>query len=108
MSDAPCYRLEPPLQPIGVHAERRDRGGLRRIRDMRCAEVAYRGWQEASKWLERVAPIELPAHPEELLRKHAPELADPLAAVRILREIAPQRFFAGVADPATRETLTAL
>ncbi|MDP3766789.1 MAG: heparinase II/III family protein, partial [Dehalococcoidia bacterium] len=107
MSDAPPYLLEPPLQPLGAHAERRDRGGLRRIRDMRFAEVAYRGWQEASKWLERVAPIELPDHPEELLRKHAPDLADPEAAMRILREIAPQRFFAGVAHPGTRDALAA-
>jgi uncharacterized heparinase superfamily protein len=107
MSNAPSYPLEPPLQPLGSHAERRDRGGLRRIRDMRFAEVAYRGWQEASKWLERVAPIELPDRPEELLRKHAPELADPEAAIRILREIAPQRFFAGVAHPGTRDALAA-
>ena len=66
---------------------------------MRFAELAYRGWQEASKWLERVAPIELPEHPEALLRKHAPELADPDEALRIVRDIAPQRFFAGATHP---------
>src|SRR3970040_1803710 len=98
MSDAPPYPLEPPLQPFGSHAERLERGGRRRIRDMRFAEVAYRGWQEASKWLERIAPVELPGHPEELLRKHAPELADPDEAIRILREIAPQRVFRGGGD----------
>lgn len=107
MSDAPPYFLEPPLQPLSALAERRDRGGLRRIRDMRFAEVAYLGWQEASKWLERVAPIELPAHPEELLRRHAPELADPAEAIRIIREVAPRRFFAGVAHTGTRDALTA-
>src|SRR5688572_6004784 len=95
MNNASPYPLEPPLQPLGSHAERRDRGGLRRIRDMRFAELAYRGWQEASKWLERVAPIELPEHPEALLRKHAPELANADDALRIVRDIAPQRFFAG-------------
>ena len=69
---------------------------------MRFAELAYRGWQEASKWLERVAPIELPDHPEALLRKHAPDLADPVEALRILRDIAPQRFFAGATHADTR------
>src|SRR5688572_4776266 len=107
MSNAPSYPLQPSLPPLGGHAERRDRGGLRAIRDMRFAEVAYRGWQEASKWLERVAPIELPERPEDLLRKHAPELADPAEAFRILRECAPQRFFAGVGPLPTAETFAA-
>ena len=107
MNNASPFPLEPPLQPLGAHAERRDRGGLRRIRDMRFAEMAYLGWQEASKWLERVAPIELPEHPEALLRKHAPELADPEAALRIVRDIAPQRFFTGATHPGTAALLTA-
>src|SRR5687768_1446432 len=106
MNNASPFPLEPPLQPLGGHAERRDRGGLRRIRDMRFAELAYRGWQEASKWLERVAPIELPEHPEALLRKHAPELADSEAALKIVREIAPQRFFAGTTHPDTGPLVT--
>ena len=111
MNNASPFPLEPPsldycpedslatVPAPGAQAERRDRGGLRRIRDMRFAELAYRGWQEASKWLERVAPIELPGNPEALLRKNAPELADADAALRIVREIAPTRFFAGAADP---------
>ena len=110
MNNASPFPLEPPpldycpedsgaaVPAPGAQAERRDRGGLRRIRDMRFAELAYRGWQEASKWLERVAPIELPGHPEALLRKNAPELADADAALRIVREVAPTRFFAGAAD----------
>src|SRR5918996_4403808 len=106
MSDASPFPLEPPLKSLGSHAERRDRGGLRRIRDMRVAELAYRGWQEASKWLERVAPIELPEHLEELLRKNAPELADPDAALAIIRGIAPARFFIGATHPGTAELLT--
>jgi uncharacterized heparinase superfamily protein len=91
-----------PLQPAPVAAggfERRDRGGLRRLRDTRFAEIAYRGWQEASRWLERVAPIDQPEHPEATLRKHAPALAEPDAALQALRDAAPARFFAGVADP---------
>lgn len=104
MNKASPYPLEPGLPPLGSQAERRDRGGLRRIRDMRFAELAYRGWQEASKWLERVAPIELPEHPEALLRKHAPELAETGDALRIVRDIAPQRFFAA----ATHEGIATL
>jgi hypothetical protein len=69
--------LEPPLpRPVGAHSERRDRGGLRRMRDMRFAEIAYRGWQEASKWLERTVPAEPPEHAEAILRRQAPDLAE--------------------------------
>jgi uncharacterized heparinase superfamily protein len=107
MNSASPFPLEPPLQPLGSQAERRDRGGLRRVRDMRFAEMAYRGFQEASKWLERVAPVELPEDPAELLLRHAPDLADANTALRILREIAPQRFFAGVVHPGTREAVGA-
>jgi uncharacterized heparinase superfamily protein len=106
MSNAPFYPLEPSL-PLGAHAERRDRGGLRAFRDVRFAEVAYRGWQEASKWLERVAPIELPDQPADLLKKHAPDLANPEEAHRILRESVPRRFFTGPADPCTAAVLAA-
>jgi uncharacterized heparinase superfamily protein len=84
--------------PAAGGFERRDRGGLRRLRDMRFAEIAYRGWQEASKWIERVAPLEQPEPPAALLRRHAPELADPDEALRIVRHIAPARFFVGVHD----------
>ena len=48
MDNAPPFPLEPPIQhPLGTHSgpaaggfERRDRGGLRRLRDMRFAEIA--------------------------------------------------------------------
>ena len=76
MDNASPFPLEPPLPPPRSPVERRERR-LRRIRDIRFAELAYRGWQEASKWLERVAPMELPERPDALLRKHAPALADP-------------------------------
>lgn len=113
MDNASPFPLEPPIQhPLGSPSgpaaggfERRDRGGLRRLRDMRFAEIAYRGWQEASRWLERVAPIEPPDHPEALLRKHAPELVDPDVALRIVRETAPRRFFAGLESTASAAAL---
>ena len=101
MNDAPTFPLE--SEPAAAAARTSAAGpsaataeACAALRDMRFAELAYRGWQEASKWLERVAPVEPPDHPEALLRKHAPELADPDEALRILRDVAPQRFFAGV------------
>ncbi|HEY6360386.1 MAG TPA: alginate lyase family protein [Vicinamibacterales bacterium] len=114
MDNAPPFPFEPSIQPPLAAAEaspaaagfeRRDRGGLRRLRDMRFAEIAYRGWQEASKWLERVTPTEQFDHPEALLRRHAPDLADPDAALRVVREAAPARFFAGVQDAAVAAAL---
>ena len=105
MNDASPFLLDPPYPPFGADVERRDRGGLRRIRDMRFAEIAYLGWQEASKWLDRVAAPELPDRPDALLLKHAPDLADPDVARHILRTAAPHRFFAGVAHPETGAAL---
>jgi len=96
MSDASPFPLEPSFAPLGAPVERRDRGGLGRIRDMRFAELAYRGWQEAARWLDRVAPPELPDHPEALLGRQAPELAVGDAARRVLQDTAPLRFFAGI------------
>ena len=104
MDNASSVPLEPPL--IGSPVERHERGH-RRIRDIRVAELAYRGWQEASKWLERVAPVELPDRPDALLRKHAPALANPDAALRVLRELAPRRFFAGIDRDTTAAALDA-
>ena len=104
MNDASPFPLEPPYPPFGATAERRDRSGLCRIRDMRFAELAYRGWQEATRWLERVAPPERLDHPEALLRKQAPDLTDADAARRLLRDAAAARFFAGAA-PETRAAL---
>jgi len=104
MDNASSLPLESSI--LGSHAERYDRG-YRHIRDMRVAELAYRGWQEASKWLERVAPIELPDRPDVLLRKQAPELARPEAAIHILRHLTPQRFFAGAEHAATAGAIDA-
>src|SRR5688500_1252714 len=115
MDNAPPFPFErslphpmgSPSGPAASGFERRDRGGLRRLRDMRFADIAYRGWHEASRWIVRVAPVEQPEHFEALLRRHAPELAEPAAALRILREVAPTRFFAGAAEPGTAAALSA-
>jgi uncharacterized heparinase superfamily protein len=106
MDNAIPHPIGSPSGPAAAGFERRDRGGLRRLRDTRFAEIAYRGWQEASKWLERVSPIEQPEQPEALLRRHAPDLAEPDAALRVLREAGRARFFGGV-DAASIEALTA-
>lgn len=105
MDNASSFPLEPPFAPLGAPVERRDRGGLRRIRDMRFAELAYRGWQEAARWLERVAPPELPERPEALLWRQAPDLADAHAALRMLRTEAAARFFAGAELPGAHAAL---
>ena len=78
MDNASSLPLDPPILGPGVDGHDR---GYRRIREMRFGELAYRGWQEASKWLERVAPVELPDQPETLLRKQAPELAHAEAGI---------------------------
>jgi hypothetical protein len=98
MSDASLYPLEPPVQQVEADVERRDRGALRHIRDTRFAEIAYRGWQEATKWLDRVAPIELPDRPDAVLWRHARDLVDADTALRILRTDVPARFFRGATD----------
>jgi hypothetical protein len=66
---------------------------------MPLAEIAVRGWQEAAKLIDRVTTIDRPVDPSLLLREHAPALADPRAAVGVLRELVPQRFFQGAAEP---------
>jgi uncharacterized heparinase superfamily protein len=98
--------LEPLPRPVGAHSERRDRGGLRRIRDLRFAEIAYRGWQEASEWLERTAPAEAIDRPDALLRRQAPDLADESTARFVVATLGPARFFAGL-DRAVYASLAA-
>ncbi len=102
MDNAPPLSLDPALpRPLGRDGRRLSRT----IRDMRFAEIAYRGWQHASKWIELVAPSEQPSHTDDILRRHAPELIDPAMALRVVRERAPQRFFAGAADADTMALL---
>jgi hypothetical protein len=71
---------------------------LGRIAEMSLAELAYRGRHEASKWLERFARRRADVDPRALLEDRAPGLADSEMALRVLREQAPRRFFAGVED----------
>ena len=78
---------------------------LRRLRSMSLAEIAYRGRQEASKALERIAPAGRAVNADGWARAHAPALAAPGAALRLVREVAPRRFYAGVAEPSVADVL---
>src|SRR5690349_13125745 len=79
----------------GRHPRRR----LTRLWQMSLMEIAIRGRQEARKLFERFG---LPADygdPATVLRHRAPALANPAAALNVLREAIPRRFFEGLADP---------
>jgi hypothetical protein len=80
---------------------------LQRLRSMSLTEIAYRGRQEAAKAFERFAPAGRAVDARAWARAHAPALAGPDAALGILRELAPRRFFAGVADAAVADVLQA-
>ena len=80
---------------------------LQRLRSMSLAELAYRSRQEAAKALERLAPAGRATDGDEWARAHAPGLGAPDAALWFIRELAPRRFFAGVADVATAGVLRA-
>ena len=71
---------------------------LRRLRHMPLTEIAGRSRQEAAKLLDRVTRVRRPASPQAILRDHAPAFLDSGAALGILREAAPSRFFAGLDD----------
>ena len=78
---------------------------LQRLRSMSFTEIAYRGRQEAAKAFERFAPAGRATDGDEWARAHAPGLAGSDAALGILREIAPRRFFAGAAEAAIADVL---
>ena len=63
------------------------------------AEIASRGWHEASRWLDLVVPP--PSAAEPSLLSAAPALADPAAALQLLRAAAARRFFSGAGDDET-------
>jgi hypothetical protein len=71
---------------------------LRKLRTMPASEIAYRSWQEASKWVGRISPATVAIDPATWLLSRAPAMADPDAALSIVREQLPQRFFEGAAD----------
>src|SRR5688500_17798318 len=71
-------------------------GTIRRLARMPWSEVAGRGRQETAKLLDRSTASERPVDADAILRDHAPAYVDPAAALEIVRNIAPSRFFAGV------------
>jgi hypothetical protein len=71
---------------------------LRRLSRMPWSEIAGRGRQEALKWIDRIAAADRAGDPKAVLAEHGPAFANPEAALYMLRESAPQRFFAGVED----------
>ena len=81
------------------------RSPLGRLRQMSLMEIATRGQQEARKLFERLGPSAEYGDPAAVLRRHAPALANPRLALGFLRETAPRRFFAGLADPQTFDVL---
>ena len=80
---------------------------LRRLRSMSLTEIAYRGRQEASKAFDRLAPGAPTADSWGWARAHAPSLDAPGAALRLLRDVAPRRFYAGVSEPSMGDALRA-
>jgi len=64
---------------------------------MSVAEIAFRGRQEVAKAFDRIGPSES-GGPGAWLDAHAPALARPDTALRIVREEAPHRFFAGATE----------
>ena len=63
---------------------------------MPLSEIAGRSRREGAKLLDRVRTVVRPANPAAVLRDHAPGYVDAAAALAILRNDAPSRFFAGV------------
>jgi hypothetical protein len=75
-------------------------------RDVSLAEIEYRGWQEAAKWLERVSGPPRVSTPASILGRRAPQLASPDAALALLRDALPDRFFPGATDSAALAEFT--
>ena len=66
----------------------------RRVAGMGLAEIGCRTRQASAKWIERLQPRV--GEPSDVLRRQAPSIADPDAALQALRHDLPRRFFAGV------------
>jgi uncharacterized heparinase superfamily protein len=71
---------------------------LNKLRAMPLTEIAFRTRQKAARWIERLSPAAQTVDPEKWLSTHAPALAGPDAALRLVRERVPGRFFASGAD----------
>ena len=95
-------------EPIALHhVERRSgRSRLDRLRAMSLKEITYRGRHEAAKWLDRLAPnrwsVESPA---QLFERRAPALVARGAALELVRQRLPERFFAGTEPGGAAELL---
>ena len=67
---------------------------LRRVATMSLVELGNRSRQESSKWIDRIRLDDQRAlDPLADLRLHAPALANPAAALELLRTAVPARFF---------------
>jgi Heparinase II/III-like protein/Heparinase II/III N-terminus len=71
---------------------------LRKLTRMPLSEIAGRTRQEAAKLIDRVTAAGT-RDARKLLERQAPLLANPQSALQVLRESAPQRFFAGAEQP---------
>ena len=69
---------------------------LRRLARMPLSEIAGRSRQEAAKLLDRATASDRPIDADAILRGRAPAYVDPAAALQIVRDVVPSRFFAGV------------
>ena len=90
-----------------VRGSRLTTKSLRRLRRMPLTEVAYRSWQEASKFFERLSPAPREIDPKTWLDARAPDLGNPEAVRQLFQERLPRRFFSGAADPQTPVALDA-
>ena len=70
----------------------------RRVAGMGLAEIGCRTRQASAKWIDRLQARVV--EPSEVLRRHAPSMAEPDAALQALRNDLPRRFFAGVSPDA--------
>jgi hypothetical protein len=93
--------------PPGSTQRPRSKARLGRLRSMSLTEIAYRSRQEASKALERLAPVRPIVDAKAWLESHAPSLANDGASLQVIRDRAPRRFFAGVSEPHTADALAA-
>jgi hypothetical protein len=84
---------------------RKRRSHLGRLRHMGLLEIATRTQQEVRKLIDRFGPRAEYGDPATILGRHAPTVAKPATALGFLRQTAPRRFFAGLADPLTVEAL---
>jgi hypothetical protein len=66
----------------------------RRVAGMGLAEIGCRTRQASAKWIDRLQ--HRVGEPSDVLRRQAPAIANPDAALQALRDDLPRRFFAGV------------